>query len=343
MPLISIIVTVFNSEEYLRECLNSILNQSFDSFEVVIVDDGSSDSSSVICKEYEKLDKRFRLYELRKNVGISAARNFALSKCRGQYLIFVDSDDYVSPEYLSSLYQIAVTHSCDVACCNYYILEDFNNHSLKISGLNLQSKVQITKQDFIQLIFSLDASKKLDIGISGYLWNKLIKRECCNGTFFKKIGAEDEVFLVETISNIDTIMYCGTPLYYYRVRKNSLSHSSHFTFKLLESRVHVYNIFKTSPIQLIAGSALHQSLLGTLKLTLETGSLSITDIKKLKEILNVQYKYSKDLLYTKGYKLCFMQVIVFCLRIFPDRLFQLIYSFASVLYRLVYSFPFYIR
>lgn len=336
--LISVVITVYNTERYLRECLNSVLAQNFKDFEILIIDDGSSDSSATIASEFVKLDKRFKLYHLESNVGLSEARNFALTKCRGKYFIFVDSDDFVSPDYLSVLYQIATASSSDIVCCNYYCWQDKN--SLKLFSPEFHNNVHITNEDFLQLIFTLDASKRLKIRTAGYMWNKLIKKSCCEGSLFKKIGAEDEVFLAEIIPKLKKITYCSKPLYFYRIRNNSLSHSDLFVFQLLESRIYIYNLFRSRNLKgyelLVVGSAVYQSFLGIIKLSLETGSLTISEIQKLKEIYSAHHNYSKGLLYTKGWKLLVMQLVVFCLKILPTHWFRFFYKFFASLYRLLY-------
>ena len=337
--LISVLVTVYNTEEYLRECLNSVLAQNFKDFEIIIVDDGSSDSSASIVSEFVKLDKRFKFYRLKKNVGISEARNFALTKCTGKYLIFVDSDDFLSPDYLSTLYHIAATSSSDLVCCNYYCLK--NKYTLKLLSPEFHNIVHITNKDFLQLIFTLDASKRLNIRTAGYMWNKLIKNTCCKDVFFKKIGAEDEIFLAELISKLRTIAYCSKPLYFYRIRENSLSHSNHFGFKLLESRIYIHNLFKNRNLGgyelRVISSAIYQSLLNTIVLSFETGSLTISEIKKIKKIQCAYQNYSKDFLYSKGGKLFAMQVVLFWIKVLPAHWFRFFYKYIAAFYKLLYK------
>ena len=109
-PIISVIVPVYNVEPYLTRCLDSILVQTFSDFELLLVDDGSSDCCGAICDTYAQKDSRVRVYH-QTNAGVSHARNTGLDHARGQYVVFVDSDDYVLPGYLHSLYEDVCGHS----------------------------------------------------------------------------------------------------------------------------------------------------------------------------------------------------------------------------------------
>jgi glycosyltransferase involved in cell wall biosynthesis len=102
-PTISIIVPVYNTEKYLRRCLDSIVAQTFKDYECIIVDDGSTDGSAAICDEYEKKDSRFKVLH-KENEGVSAARNVGIEYAEGEFITFVDSDDYLSSVYLRDLY-----------------------------------------------------------------------------------------------------------------------------------------------------------------------------------------------------------------------------------------------
>ena len=115
---ISIIVPVYNVEPYIGKCLDSILEQTYSNYEVLLIDDGSTDNSGVICDEYSALDGRFRVFH-QKNSGVSAARNFALIRSEGAYIMFVDSDDFIHPQMLEILYTNLNSGEYDFAMCNY--------------------------------------------------------------------------------------------------------------------------------------------------------------------------------------------------------------------------------
>lgn len=115
--LISVIVPVYNVEKYLEHCIESILKQTYQNFELILVNDGSKDRSLEICKLYEEKDCRVRVFD-RKNGGVSAARNTGLDQCNGTYIIFVDSDDYISQNCLENLYRAAKIRDYDIVQCD---------------------------------------------------------------------------------------------------------------------------------------------------------------------------------------------------------------------------------
>lgn len=123
MAVISIVVPVYNTEVYLRRCVDSILDQSFTDFELLLVDDGSTDGSSSICDEYAAKDSRVSVIH-QCNAGVSAARNaglaYAFSESETQYLTFIDSDDFVAPTYLYTLYQALLDNNADISVCGEY-------------------------------------------------------------------------------------------------------------------------------------------------------------------------------------------------------------------------------
>lgn len=121
--LVSIIVPVFNVEKYLRQCLDSILGQTFNQFEVIIVNDGSTDNSGAICQEYEARDNRI-VYLEKENEGVSEARNLGLDFATSEYIIFIDSDDWIEPTYVEVLYEKIEEYQADIVFENYTSFND---------------------------------------------------------------------------------------------------------------------------------------------------------------------------------------------------------------------------
>ena len=118
MPKISVVVPVYNVEKYLSVCINSVLSQTFTDFELILVDDGSTDKGGDICDEYEKKDNRIRVIH-QKNQGVSAARNAGIDLSIGEYLIFIDSDDTIDKNCLSILYKNLIIENADISLCAY--------------------------------------------------------------------------------------------------------------------------------------------------------------------------------------------------------------------------------
>ena len=123
MPVISVIVPVYKVERYLHECVHSLLAQTFSDIEVILVDDGSPDGCGAICDAYAKSDSRVCVIH-QKNGGLSCARNTGIAHARGEYLCFVDSDDYVAPDYCETLYAMLKDSDCDFSVCGVCRFQD---------------------------------------------------------------------------------------------------------------------------------------------------------------------------------------------------------------------------
>jgi len=211
-PNISVIVPVYNSETYINQCIDSILNQTFSNFELILVDDFSQDNSPKICDDYSKKDKRINIIHKNKNEGSSLARKTGLNFATGDYIQFVDSDDWIEPDMLEKLYQKAVVENNDLVICNVYYFEN--------------NKKDIIKQDFsksdkISLIKNIIAIKS-----KAYLFNKLIKRDLLSIVNFPEDSrSEDYVITVQNIYNSQSIGFINDPLYNYRYNSLSLSNN----------------------------------------------------------------------------------------------------------------------
>ncbi|MBR3897728.1 MAG: glycosyltransferase [Bacilli bacterium] len=204
MPLISVIVPIYNSEKYLDKCLDSISNQSYKNLEIILINDGSTDSSLDICKKWKKKDKRIVLID-RENKGVSESRNEGLEIAKGDYISFVDSDDYLDKDCFKTL--MKNNKDYDIIVFNYYI----TNHNIKKIGIT-----DDIQNDFLTEIFYNN--------VKGYLWNKLYKKALLNRVKFDKTitMCEDLLFnyRIACKKNIN-YYYCNLPLYYYFQNENS--------------------------------------------------------------------------------------------------------------------------
>lgn len=216
-PAVSLIIPVYNVEKYLEKALKSVENQTFKDFEVIIVDDGSTDNSMEIINEFCERNSNFKLIT-QKNSGPAVARNTALSISKGAYIAFMDSDDYIEPNFLESLYSAATKHNADIACCN------FNNYypkkNLKIYlPFNSSPGVYSRKKALKKLI--------LDIGMHYFVWNKLCKREIFfnNNLKFDDMYFEDISISPKMFYYAKKIVLIRDPLYNYTSRENSILHS----------------------------------------------------------------------------------------------------------------------
>ena len=125
--LISVIVPVYNVEKYLDKCINSLINQSYNNLEIILIDDGSTDNCGEICDKYALKDNRIKVIH-KKNEGLSAARNLGISISKGDYIIFIDSDDWVDKEILLKLLNLIKKYNSDIAVCDYLLTYDENEY-----------------------------------------------------------------------------------------------------------------------------------------------------------------------------------------------------------------------
>lgn len=210
-PVISIIVPIYNVEHYLRECLESILNQTFKQFELILVNDGSSDKSGKICAEYAKLDNRVIL--INKNYGgVSSARNTGLAIAKGEYIGFVDSDDYIHKDMYKDLYEL----------CNK------TNSDISISKLGREVNGEVInkeKEFFIKEMDNSEAMKELFKGIlyRFSLCNKLFKKKCFNGIQFPEGRIHEDLSTTYRLfANSNKATYINKIGYIYVKRENSI-------------------------------------------------------------------------------------------------------------------------
>lgn len=197
--LISIVVPVYNVAEYVEECIVSIINQTYKNLQIIVIDDGSTDKSIDICQKYAKNDSRIEIIS-QENKGVSAARNSGMKVAKGEFITFIDSDDYVDNNYIETLLG-CMDDKMDMVCCN-----------IPCDKSELRDVIS-DKKDMAEL-FSL----------SGYTWGKLFRRECIKEDFHGEIKyAEDYVFYIELMNNLDCVKIADYDGYHYRIRKGSLS------------------------------------------------------------------------------------------------------------------------
>lgn len=221
-PLISIIIPVYNVENYLATCLDSILNQSYQDFEVILIDDGSKDSSPKICDKYAAIDSRFRVIH-QPNSGVSKARNIGLSVANSEWITFIDSDDWVDPDFLSNFNGEQYRES-DLICQGLKYIEHSTKEEKRRKVFN---EVQILSPDREQLV------KRYDVLGFGVTVCKCFKRaiiERNNLKFNEEISYhEDHLFTLEYIRHTYSIMLSKGCGYNYRFghNSNSLSQKTH--------------------------------------------------------------------------------------------------------------------
>ena len=225
--LISIIVPIFNVENYLRECLDSIHHQTYENFECLLIDDGSPDKSAEICKEYVAKDSRFRYFK-KENGGVSSARNFGIAQATGSYITFVDSDDWLEWHSLENLYAKMLQYTADIVVSCYCIYDEEKEMYLFFTYGEEYDKTYTT-QELIEKLPVLEG-ETLSFQTP---WGILFKKELFEhisfpeGKLCEDLGTNYKCFM-----QASKIVYTHKNLYCYRLRKTSLSHES-FTEKIM--------------------------------------------------------------------------------------------------------------
>ena len=210
---ISVIVPIYNTENYLRKCVDSLLCQTYESLQIILVNDGSKDASPEICDEYARQDKRITVVH-KANGGLSSARNAGLEVAEGQYIGFVDSDDYVAPQMYEKLIEAITNNDCDIANVMYERVDE--------NGITSPSPVPHKEDEIIQ---AKDFVRELmmhtgDVSVC----TKLFKRELFDTVKFGegKLN-EDLLFMLEAFSHIKSVAFVGYVGYYYFIRSGSIS------------------------------------------------------------------------------------------------------------------------
>ncbi len=212
MPKISIIVPVYNVEKYIDRCINSILHQTFSDFELILIDDGTPDSSGEICENYAKTDNRIRVFH-KQNGGLSDARNYGIDKAEGEYLTFIDSDDYVDKSYLEYLISL-LTDDCKVSACNHLIVRKDNTlPNTDFTG----TRYLTTKEAFEEALYHgiIDVSA----------WGKLYHRSIFETLRYPKGHLYEDTYVFgDILKSVDRIVFGSDALYYYVQRNDSIVH-----------------------------------------------------------------------------------------------------------------------
>lgn len=216
--LISVIIPVYNVEKYLRECVDSVLSQTYSNLEILLIDDGSTDSSGEICDEYATRDGQIRVIH-QKNGGLSAARNAGLDAASGQYICFIDSDDFVAPHFLEVLYRALQEEKAQVSACVY---RRFQDGQITAEEILMQQRIAWTRHEAIlELTKTADHRRGEFVAIS---CNKLYIRSLFENLRFP-VGKlhEDEFMILPLLLQIERMVKCEDVLYFYRQRTDSIT------------------------------------------------------------------------------------------------------------------------
>lgn len=292
--MITVIIPVYNVEKYLKQCLDSVFNQSYKSLQVIIVNDGSKDNSKKIIDEYK--ENYDFIYLEQQNKGVSEARNLALKYVEGEYILFVDPDDYLELDCLELMYKKAIKTNSDIVISNYMNIFDAD-----IKGTDFSSKIELDENvlyNNVQII-----NKMLDLNILGYLWNKLFKTTLCNKAglnFESSRYVQDWLPVVKQVAEANTISFIDKSIYNYRQRGTSTVNKNN------EKLLIDYNHAVTSIISYLEKS----------KLPYDKNKMAIFKATTLCQVIEDYYTFNKNMKFKmyKKYKSSFPNEIEMSMR-----------------------------
>lgn len=237
-PFVTIIVPAYNAGKYIKRCVDSIINQEYQDFELFIIDDGSTDDTPKICDDYAAADARIKVIH-KPNSGVSDSRNQALSLARGTYIQFLDSDDWITPDSTKLFVRSALESQCDMVIADFY----------RVVGDNLSHKGDIEKQGLLTREEFADFMMENPADFYyGVLWNKFFKREIIEAYHLRMDPAiswcEDFLFNLEYLRHCKTIYALQVPVYYYVKTKGSLVTQGFSISNTLKMKLNVFDYYK---------------------------------------------------------------------------------------------------
>ena len=237
-PKVSIIIPIYNAEKHLRRCIDSVLKQDFEDFELILMNDGSRDSSGMICDTYAEKDERVRVVH-KENSGVSDTRNQAMTLARGEYLQFLDSDDWITPDATGLLVRMAKEHDCEMVIADFY----------RVIGERLSPKGKIREDGILSREdFAMEMMENPADFYYGVLWNKLYRRDIIeknNLCMDKDISwCEDFIFNMEYIRHVKQVYALHVPMYYYVKTPGSLVSQGTSISKTIQMKRTVFKCYK---------------------------------------------------------------------------------------------------
>lgn len=214
-PLISIIIPVYNAESYIRRCIESVLSQTYKEIQIILINDGSTDNTLSILEEYSRSDSRIQLIN-KDNSGVSKTRNIGIDISDGEYIGFVDADDYLEPEMYEKLYNAIKKTAADVACCGYY--QDFDTYKYEIS---VDDSLLADNKTYYELcgtnnILGQYFRQDIRSGIGDGNWNKLFRKDIISGIRYDNtLYCEDVDFQIKVFEKCKKVVCIKEMLYHY--------------------------------------------------------------------------------------------------------------------------------
>ena len=238
MDKISVIVPIYNVEKYLSKCIESIQNQTHQNLEIILVDDGSPDGSGAICDEYARKDERIHVID-QPNSGVEKARNAAIDYFHGDYVTFIDGDDFIEPQMLELLLKLHQENNASFSMVTYRKVYDSSSCFPLIDLSKVKTRI-LSQDDMMKGLFSLS---DMDPMLFRVVWNKLFPKDLVKGSYFIETGSEDTEYNNRIYLKSSNVVCGMVPMYNYVQHSTSLTHDSFNKRKLdlIDSFYIMYN------------------------------------------------------------------------------------------------------
>lgn len=216
---VSIIIPIYNCERFLQKCLETILNQKYENIEVILVDDGSTDNSLEICKQYEKIYSKVKVIE-KENGGVSSARNAGLLESTGEFVLFVDGDDYIEKDCISKCMDIIIKNNIDII--KFGFVKELSEKITKKYSFSVELNKKIIKSEYKKKLYPYVFSTNDFCNTT----NAIIKKSIIKDTIFplNRLIGEDFLFFFQCLNNSESVYFINEPYYHYIVNTESATH-----------------------------------------------------------------------------------------------------------------------
>lgn len=239
--LLSIIIPAYNAEKYIQTTVECLLHQTYPNKEIIIVDNGSTDDTSIICDKYCKKSSFIRVIHLQKNIDVYGARNMGLQEAKGDYIAFMDADDGIDEYAYEILINMLTKTKSDVAACDFKVEYSDNFRIEKKQPSVINHYIYEGKNSVLGGV----GNSKYDL--SGFVWNKVFTRMCIGDTLFRTDApiCDDMIFVYNVLAHVDRAVYVDIPMYHYRYVANSLSKGEKDISKFLGCLMAMDRLYKS--------------------------------------------------------------------------------------------------
>ena len=289
--VISIIVPVYNTEKYLKRCIESLLKQTYLNLEIILVNNGSTDNSGEICEYFKKANNHIHVIHIRHSC-ISKARNTGIEYATGKYIGFVDSDDWIEQNMYEVLYRAIVLHQAQLAVCGFY--KNAEQYEIAMENAVPINQISESSEELLRYAFIRDRHR----AYCGYVWNKLFDANTVRETKFDeniKI-CEDVEFFSRYALKVDKAVYADNPLYHYWQREDSISHAFDY-----DKRVTILQAY-SKIIRLLEDSSISMQTIDFLKrFYTYHASIILVRLCQSKEYVDLKFIKKENRRYMKEY------------------------------------------